>query len=64
MYRKRPQLYNWVESDGHNHPHGPPDFETPDYTGEPNVRLLHGEPVGGAVSRSKVGTATRARKKK
>ena len=31
MYRKRPQLYDWVASDGHNHPHGPPDFETPDY---------------------------------
>ena len=53
MYRKRPQLYDWVASDGHNHPHGPPDFETPNYVSEPNVRLLHGEPVGGSVGKKR-----------
>jgi hypothetical protein len=47
LYRKRPLLYHWVESDGHNHPHGPPDFERPDYPSDPQVRLLHGEAVGG-----------------
>ncbi|GIK34659.1 MAG: hypothetical protein AMXMBFR45_10610 [Gammaproteobacteria bacterium] len=51
QYRKRPQLYNWVASDGHNHPHGPPDFETPDYGDEAQVRLLHGQPVGGSPGR-------------
>jgi hypothetical protein len=46
QYRKRPQLYNWVASDGHNHPHGPPDFESPDYQSDPQVRLIHGKKVG------------------
>ena len=59
LYRKRPQLYQWTASDGHNHPHGPPDFETPDYQSDPQVRMLHGEPVGGSVRKSSVGTKTR-----
>lgn len=64
LYRKRPQLYDWTMSDGHNHPHGPPDFENQDYHSDPQVRMLHGEPVGGSVSRSRIGTAGRARQKK
>ncbi len=27
VYRKRPQLWDWTVTDGHNHPDGPPDFE-------------------------------------
>ena len=53
LYRKRPALYNWVMSDGHNHPHGPTDFENPDYVNDPQVRLLHGEPVGGHVGKKR-----------
>jgi hypothetical protein len=45
FYRKRPQLYNWVKSDGHNHPHGPPDFQYPGYVDDVQVRLLHGKKV-------------------
>jgi hypothetical protein len=29
VYRKRPQLWDWTVSEGHNHPEGPPDFELP-----------------------------------
>ena len=47
-----------------NHPHGPLDFENPDYQSDPQVRMLHGEPVGGSVARRKVGTKTGPRKKK
>ena len=45
------QLYNWVQSDGHNHPHGPPDFENADYHSDPQVRMLHGEPRAAASGR-------------
>jgi hypothetical protein len=38
LYRKRPQLWDWVEEEGHNHPHGPPDFEHPDVTLSPGAR--------------------------
>lgn len=31
LYRQRPDLWKWVKTDGHNHPHGPSDFEHPDY---------------------------------
>lgn len=41
-YRQRPQLYDWIASDGHNHPHGPPDFEHQHYHDDAQVRLLHG----------------------
>jgi hypothetical protein len=27
VHRQRPQLHRWVATDGHNHPHGPADFE-------------------------------------
>ena len=54
-YRKRPLLYNWVASDGHNHPHGPPDFQHPTYQDDVQVRLLHGQPVGGEARSKKRG---------
>lgn len=52
-YRKKPQLYQWMNSDGHNHPHGPPDFEHENYSNEPHIRLIHDEPVGGTVRRKR-----------
>lgn len=52
-YRKKPQLYQWSLSDGHNHPHGPPDFEHENYSNEPHIRLIHDEPVGGTVRRKR-----------
>jgi len=44
LYRQRPQLYRWAASDGHNHPHGPSDFEHPHYHDDAQVRHLHGQP--------------------
>lgn len=41
LYRQRPQLYQWTASDGHNHPHGPSDFEHPHYHDDPQVKLIH-----------------------
>jgi hypothetical protein len=29
LYRRRPRVYAWVAAEGHNHAHGPPDFEQP-----------------------------------
>ncbi len=29
MYRQNPMMYKWMLSKGHNHPHGPEDFEFP-----------------------------------
>ncbi len=43
LYRQRPMLYNWVATDGHNHPHGPEDFEYPHYHDDAQVRFLHGD---------------------
>ena len=43
VYRQRPMLYHWTASDGHNHPHGPPDFQQPDYHDDPHLRALHAE---------------------
>ncbi len=43
LYRQRPQLYQWTASDGHNHPHGPPDFEHPHYHDDPQVKHTHGK---------------------
>jgi len=43
LYRGRPQLYDWVVADGHNHPHGPQDFEHVHYHDEVRVRHHHGE---------------------
>lgn len=50
LYRQRPQLFRWVGSGGHNHPHGPQgqlkyqtpphDFETPGYGHRPDVSAL------------------------
>ncbi len=31
LYRQRPDMFKWVASDGHNHPHGPDDFQNPGY---------------------------------
>ena len=44
LYRQRPQLYKWVQSNGHNHPHGPEDFQHPHYHDDPQVRHLHDHP--------------------
>ena len=41
MYRQRPQLFDWTAAEGHNHPHGPPDFERPHYRDDAQVRHLH-----------------------
>lgn len=46
VYRQRPLLYNWSASDGHNHPHGPPDFQYRHYHDEAHVRDLHGDHPG------------------
>jgi len=43
LYRQRPALFQWVASDGHNHPHGPMDFETPHYHDNPQVKHTHGQ---------------------
>jgi hypothetical protein len=46
LYRQRPKLYQWVASDGHNHPHGPSDFEHAHYHDDAQVRHIHGnEPI-------------------
>jgi hypothetical protein len=42
VYRQRPLLYNWTASDGHNHPHGPPDFQNPHYHDDTHIHDLHG----------------------
>ena len=42
LYRGRPQLYDWVVAEGHNHPHGPQDFEHQHYHGDAQVRHSHG----------------------
>ncbi len=41
LYRQRPQLFQWTATEGHNHPHGPPDFIYPEYGEEANTRALH-----------------------
>ena len=51
MYRQRPELYNWTSGHGHNHPHGPPDFQYPDYPNDAQVRHIHGR--GAASSKPK-----------
>jgi hypothetical protein len=46
LFRQRPQLYQWVASEGHNHPHGPADFEHPHYHDDAQVRHIHhNEPI-------------------
>jgi hypothetical protein len=59
LYRGRPQLYDWVAADGHNHPHGPQDFEHQHYHDDAQVRHSHGdgpnqleEAAKGAVKKS------------
>lgn len=42
VYRQRPQLYDWFVADGHNHPHGPVDFEHSHYKDDAQVKYLHG----------------------
>jgi hypothetical protein len=64
LYRKRPLLYNWAASDGHNHPHGPPDFQYPAYQDDVQVRLLHGQPVGGEVAGKKRSPQKQPKKQK
>ena len=44
LYRQRPMMYDWVASNGHNHPHGPEDFEHPHYHDDAQIRHLHGNP--------------------
>jgi hypothetical protein len=52
LYRQRPQLFRWVETGGHNHPHGPEgqagaaapaDYERPDYADDPHTKSLRGQ---------------------
>jgi len=46
LYRQRPKLYQWVAAEGHNHPHGPADFEHKHYHDDAQVRHIHGnEPM-------------------
>ena len=42
LYRQRPEMYRWVAAEGHNHPHGPADFEHTHYHDDAQVRHLHG----------------------
>jgi hypothetical protein len=42
LYRQRPEMYRWVAAEGHNHPHGPADFEHTHYQDDAQVRHLHG----------------------
>jgi hypothetical protein len=44
LYRQRPQLYEWTAAEGHNHPHGPQDFEYQHYHDDAQVRHLHAHP--------------------
>ncbi|TDJ44443.1 MAG: DUF4437 domain-containing protein [Gammaproteobacteria bacterium] len=68
LYRGRPQLYKWVAAEGHNHPHGPADFEYPHYHDDAQVRHIHGdEPMpleDMAVAAAKKQTKKPAAKKK
>jgi len=62
LYRARPQLYQWAASDGHNHPHGPPDFQHPHYHDDAQIRHLHGH--GPASSSGKKKAKAGSSKKK
>lgn len=44
LYRQRPMMYDWVATNGHNHPHGPEDFEHSHYHDDAQIRRLHGNP--------------------
>jgi len=46
VYRGRPLLHQWQVANGHNHPHGPPDFQYPQYHDDTHVRDLHGDHAG------------------
>ncbi len=63
LYRGRPQLFDWVAADGHNHPHGPQDFEQPHYHDDAQVRHHHGEPPNPIEAAAK-GAAPKATGKK
>jgi hypothetical protein len=63
LYRQRPQLYQWAASEGHNHPHGPQDFEHSHYHDDPQVRHIHGdEPI--PLEEQAVAVAKKQTKKK
>ena len=65
LYRKRPLLYNWVASEGHNHPHGPRDFQHPNYyENNPNIRALHGDFGNDADTRNAADAPMKLAKKK
>ena len=57
-----------MSGNGHNHPHGPPDFQYPDYQDDAQVRQLHGEtpnPIGsGATTTRKKAAKKKATKKR
>jgi len=53
LYRQRPMLYDWTASDGHNHPHGPMDFEHTHYHDDAQVRYLHGDAPGAIKPKAK-----------
>ncbi len=42
LYRQRPQMFQWVATEGHNHPHGPMDFEHKDYQSDRHILDIHG----------------------
>lgn len=68
MYRQRPEMYQWTSANGHNHPHGPKDFEHPDYHDNAQVRHIHGNtpnPIEEAAKTAvKTSTAKKSSKKK
>lgn len=66
LYRQRPKLYDWVAAEGHNHPHGPSDFEHKHYHDDAQVRHIHGDepnPIEEAA-RSVARKATKKKAKK
>jgi hypothetical protein len=64
LYRQRPKLYQWAASDGHNHPHGPEDFEHKHYHDDAQVRQLHGDSPNAIKSKAKKKKAKKKVKKK
>ncbi len=61
LYRQRPQMYDWTSGHGHNHPHGPPDFQYPHYHDDAQVKLIHGH---GPTSMKKAAPASKKRARK
>jgi hypothetical protein len=65
LYRQRPQIYQWTAQEGHNHPHGPPDFEHKHYHDDAQVRHIHGHaPAAEKEKAASKKPRRKARKKK